>query len=559
MSNLHNDAIGYALRRRDAAAEAESEVYERSTRRAQAILRDMNPVQRAMALDPGPLVSGLCPRRAGKSYAGCGTALAMAEANPGSVVLIISLNLKMTKRNYWLGSASGLHNFNRRYGLNLEFNTTDLRWVHENGSIGYLLGCDTDESLENMRGMEADLYLIDECKSFAPSVLRTLIDDIIAPQRISRDGRVVLIGTPGSVLSGPFFEATNPTHLDAKGRPFCVTPDRPDAFGRSKRVLWSLHKWTMQDNVAKPDQWAGALETKEMRGWADDHPSWRREYLGEWVQSSDGLVFNYADQKAAGVEVTWTPGVGTSDNPAGLPMDKGPWRFVWGLDLGFNDPTALVIAAYSTTHRLLRQVRSIKAPHMLLDDIEQMLSEAAKTYGIPDRIFADTGGLGKLLIETLRARGWAIEPAKKADKPDGVELMNADFKAGRIQIIENSDLEHQLLTVPWDTENGTKEELAKVGRLREDKRIPNDVTDAFLYLHRGCHHLFSTPAMSTGPIPGTREWWEAREKADIERAKREVRSDLNARVNELPRGPLTGDLVRRQRGRQGRTHARYRG
>lgn len=548
MASLREEALGHALRRKDAGREAAEAMFARSTNRAQAILRDMNPVQRAFALDPGPRVAGLCPRRAGKSYAGCGTALALGEAKPGSVVLLISLNLKMTKRNYWLGSSSGLHMFNRKYGLGLEFNTTDLRWEHENGSIGYLLGCDTDESLENMRGMEADLYLIDECKSFAPQVLHTLIDDVIAPQRISRDGRIAMIGTPGSVLSGPFYEATNPQALDEKGRPYCVVAGQTDPFGRSKRVLWSLHKWTMQDNEKMPDQWAGALETKEMRGWADDHPSWRREYLGEWVQSSDGLVFGYSDAKQADRNaVTWVPAPGTTDNPAGLPMDKGPWRFVWGLDLGFNDPTALVVAAYSTTHRLLRQVVSHKAPHMLLDDIEQLLSDTAKTYGMPDRIFADTGGLGKLLIETLRARGWNIEPAKKADKNDAIELVNADFRAGRIQIIEGSDLEHQLQTVAWDTESGSRDELAKTGRLREDKRIPNDVTDAFLYLHRGCHHLFSVSAVSSGPIVGSIEWWNAKEKESIEKAKREVRAQaIDGMADRLPRGPGIADMLRRK-------------
>lgn len=542
MSGLRSDALGYAMREKGAVDASEQEVYARSTRRAQAILRDMNPVQRRMALDPNPYIAGLCPRRAGKSYAGCGTAIALGEVTPGTIVAVISLNLKMTKRNYWLGAASGLHAFNRRYDLNLTFNTSDLRWEHENGSIGYLLGCDTDESLENMRGMEADLYIIDECKSFAPAVLRTLIDDIIAPQRISRNARVMMIGTPGNVLSGPFFEATNPTALDPKGRPFCLAQDADDLFGRPRRTLWSLHKWTMQDNVAKPDQWAGALETKEKNGWADDHPTWRREYLGEWVQSSDGLVFNYSDAKAAGIPVTWSP-QRTADNPSGLPAELGPWRFVWGLDLGFNDPTALVVAAYSTTHRLLRQVWSFKAPHMLLDDIEDLLEETSKLYGTPDRIFADTGGLGKLLIATLAARGWAIEPAKKSDKPDAVELTNADFWAGRIQIIENTDLEFQLQTVPWDTENGTKAELARSGRLREDKRIPNDVTDAFLYLHRGCHHLFASPPDQSGPIPGTLEWWEARERAALERAKAEVRRSADAVESEdLPRGILSSEL-----------------
>ena len=562
MSSLHSDALGHALRRKDEDAAADAEVHERSLRRAQAILKGMNPVQRAMALDPNPLIAGLCPRRAGKSYAATATALAIAEAKPHSVVLIISLNLKMTKRNYWQGTAaSGLHAFNRRYKLNLEFNTSDLRWEHENGSVGYLLGCDTQESLENMRGLEADAYIVDECKSFAPQTLRTLFDDIIEPQQISRAARVFLIGTPGSALASTFYEATCPLKLheadddEFKGMPYCVPAGQPDPYGRNRKTLWSLHRWTLKDNVAMPDQWEAALAVKSRRGWADDHPSWRREYLGEWVQSSEGLVFSYSDRKVEGSPVNWRPAV-TPDNPSGLPQEQGPWRFVWGMDLGFEDPTALVIAAYSTTHRLLREVKSIKAPHMNLDQIEEMLEGCKATYGQPERIFADTGGLGKLLVETLCARGWFIEAAKKADKNDAIELVNADFQSGRIQVIENSELAGQLETVPWDMSNGTKAELAKTGRLREDKAIPNDVTDAFLYLHRGCHHLFSVGAKDAGPLPGTTEWWQAREKAELDAFKRKVRADLLAdQTGNLPRGPLSSDLTRR---RTPRTYGRHR-
>src|SRR5262249_1832161 len=115
------------------------------TSRAKAILKSLTPAQRALIVDPAPHVSGLCPRRAGKSYAGAAAALITGEAKPGSISLIISLNLKQLKRIYWSGGPSGLFTLNRKFDLGLEFNKTECRWEHQNGSIGYLLGTSDPE------------------------------------------------------------------------------------------------------------------------------------------------------------------------------------------------------------------------------------------------------------------------------------------------------------------------------------------------------------------------------------------------------------------------------
>ena len=58
----------------------------------------------------------------------------------------------------------------------------------------------------------------------------------------------------------------------------------------SRNLGISTHStWNIRDNEAKPAQWANALATKRRRGWSDDHPTWRREYLGEWVADNSEL------------------------------------------------------------------------------------------------------------------------------------------------------------------------------------------------------------------------------------------------------------------------------
>lgn len=516
-----------------------------------ASLHRNNPKAAAMVLDPSPHVSAICPRRAGKTYAGAMAALITGEAKPGTISLIISLNLKQLRRLYWAGGPSGLQAIARRFNVKLTFNNTFLRWDHENGSFGYLLGADDDEQLEVIRGLEADLYLIDECKSFAPAVLDKLIDDIIDPQRNSRKGRLMLIGTPGFILSGPFYKATCPTAKDADGKPYLVgidaqyrATDRTDPWGRTPKedLLWSCHHWTLEDNAAMPHQWEEALKKKRQMKWADTDPTWCREYLGHWAAGGRGLVFRYGEMKQGG-RITWHP-ERTTDNPCGLPPEGAPWRLIAGLDIGYEAPTAFVIAAYSARMRELRHVYDYSRRHMLVDDIAEMIDEAQAKFGRIERIFADVGNLGKMIVQTLeREHGFPLERADKREKQDYIELLNSAFARGEVQIIENTPLEFQLLTNAWklpDEKEETFNDLARRGKLREDDAIPNDSTDAFLYLYRGSLHHFGIAPTADGPAIGSPEWRVQWEKDQLRKARQRFADEKKQGffgVNALPRAP----------------------
>ncbi len=534
-------ALEKALRADSKKTDASDEVVKRCRARAKVMLKaleDNNPKSAAMVRDPAPHIAGLCPRRAGKSFAAAAAAVITGEAKPGSIVVIISLNLKQLRRLYWKGGASGLYALDKQFGLNLDFNSSYLRWEHENGSIGYLLGAEDDDQLEVIRGMEADLYIIDECKSFAPSVLNTLIDDIIDPQRMSRDGRLMLIGTPGFIRSGPFYQATCSHAYDDKDpdrKPYMLPYGTKDPWGRTAvdDLLWSCHSWTLQENRAKPKQWADAQRKKRNKRWADDHPTWRREYLGEWVDGGAGLVFRYGVEKDTG-HVTWFPQV-AKGNAAGLPAEGAPWRLIGGLDFGYEAPTAFVVAAYSARTRQLRHVVDISRRHMLVPDIADMITDIQDQYGPIERIFADAGNLGKMVVETLaRQYGFPIEKAEKREKLDYIEIINGAFSRGEIQVIPNTPLERQLLTVAWalgDEDEDEMMELARKGKLKEDDNIPNDSTDAFLYLYRGSLHHFGIRDEEDRPTEGTPEWFEHWEAEQL----RKVRAQL-AKEDAMTRG-----------------------
>lgn len=469
-----------------------------------------------------------CPRRAGKSFGMTALALWLGEMRPNSRILIISLTLKSTKENYWSGAPGGIFTQGNRYGLELKYNNTDLTWVHQNGSRGRLAGAETIADIERIRGAmaEADLAIVDECKSFAPDLLTELIRDVLQPGLMTRDGIMVLGGTPGSIPFGTFFDATSETARTDDGRPTCVpvNDETGTAYARlskdERAELWRLHTWTIEDNTGAPRQWVRALSDKKREGWSDDHPAWRREYQGEWVTNATDLVYAWATHKNKDDNyATWHP-KRSKANPAGLDPAEGPWRYVLGIDLGYVDDSALVLCAYSESLREMRHVYDFKAPEMTVDMFFDEVFNVIEKFGRPDAIVADTAGGGsKMLIETLNQRfGLGIEPAKKSEKQDHIELINSDFSAGRIKIIPGSDLAHELSGLQWDLSRESKMILARTGRLREDPSCPNHLCDALLYLYRYCHHFWSAAASGPGAERGTTEWWAEYEKKQLENA-----------------------------------------
>lgn len=517
------------IRRIAKRARARVEAQERFVDKAAAILAGANRVQRDLILDRTTYLGAVCPRRSGKTFAVTSKALHLGEERPGSRVLVISLTLKFTVENYWSGAPGGLWAQNARYDLGLKFNTTAHTWVHPNGSRGMLAGAETKADIERLRGAaaEADLVILDECKSFAPALLEELIRDVVEPGLMTRSGQLLMVGTPGSIPLGPFYAATctrnripAPTEEDPNRQvPTCIPWDErgtpgpayahltPDEFAD----LYSLHTWTIQDNEAVPGQWLRALSIKRRNGWADDNPTWRREYLGEWVTDASELVYAFSRLRAEG-KCMWRPG--DEHGITGLDEREGPWHLLLGLDLGFVDDSAMVLVAYSETLRELRHVYDYKAPGMDAQAFCEEVLDLIARFGLPEMIVADVGGGGsKMIIETLNQRfGLAIQPAAKREKQDHIELINGDFLADRIKIIPGSDLDHELCGLQWDLSADSKLILARTGKLREDPSCPNHLCDALLYVWRFSYHYYSAPR-DLGPAPGTPDHAAALEAA----------------------------------------------
>lgn len=150
-----------------------------------------------------------------------------------------------------------------------DYNKTDARWTLDNGSAIRLFGV---ENAQALRGLTADLVLIDEAKDVA----REVIDAVVMPILLVRAGTLVISGTPPGQLSGQgayYWELVNTAE---------TSPD------------WRSFRATSYDNPYTPP---GAVEAErklhEARGTMD---VFKREYLAEYCPDSQSSIFPMLDK-----------------------------------------------------------------------------------------------------------------------------------------------------------------------------------------------------------------------------------------------------------------------
>lgn len=502
--------------------------------------------------------AALCPRRAGKSHCAMSYAFWTCLMRVGARVVIVTLSLKHARNVYWFDMMA----YADKFGIKGKFYQNELRFIGANDSQILLIGADSRAEIEKLRGGKYDLVILDECKSFAPVVLNELIDEVIWPALADRKGTMMMIGTPGNILSGKFFETTYPGFaVDKKrkcscGKASCVkrpvsrdfyTPEGYWTEHAGDRLYWSRHHWTVEDNKAVEGLWHEMLEMKELNEWSDDEPIWRREALGEWVATPGAFVYAYASivSTLEADRAHWKPDY-KEGNEHGLA--KGvEWRYLLGIDFGYEDDFALVVVAYNPHDGVLYHVWDFHENHLIVDDMVREIERAFERFGQFDAVVADSGALNTLLIETINKRhGRNIVKADKREKFDHIELLNSDMRSGRIKLIPKSDLAIQMASLQFDLSKGAKEELARMGKLQEMRTMPNDLCDAFLYIWRYSFHYYTEHRRSFHEV-GTREWQREVETAVMDRmvaARRETTKlgDLGRYVKSM-KDPLSDYYV----------------
>jgi len=361
-----------------------------------------------------------------------------ALEHPNSIALYIALTRVSAKNIMW----PILTEMNTKYDLRAEMAESSLEIKLPNASRIMLVGADMKNFIERLRGPKYSIAIIDEAGSFR-SHLQSLIDDILKPALLDYNGALVLLGTPGVMPLGTFYD--------------CTTKD----------IGYSVHRWSLYDNPYLPNAREYVSQLIRKRQWTELNPTYRREYLGEWVVDLDALVYRFRRERNVYKE---------------LPANQ-TWNRVLAVDFGWHDQTAFAVISYSHTNRRAFLEYSTGYSELIPSDIARKLEQIRERYD-PVCVVADTGGLGKSITEEfIRRYSIPIIAAEKRDKLTHISLMNGDFIDGNLMVHEScSELMDQYET------------LTKGDDGMEDPGMKNDLCDAALYAYwRARHYLGEIP------------------------------------------------------------------
>jgi len=367
-----------------------------------------------------------------------------------------------------------------KFKIGAKFQVSNLTMELPNGSRLQLFGADMKNFIRRLKGIKTPGAGIDEAQDFGPH-LESLVNDVFGPAILDyEDGWLGLAGTPGPVPHGFFYEASE-----------------------LKKYGFSIHQWSLFQNPYLPNPKAFVLDLKKKKGWDDNNATLRREYFNEWVFDLDALVFKYQAER---------------NHFDALPEVRGEWRYVIGVDLGFNDADAIAVIAWSDKLQAAYLVEEVLEREQGITELALSIERLIKKYN-PERIVMDYGGLGKKIAEEIRRRyQLPILAAEKSRKLEYIELLNDAMRTGKFFAKKNSLFASDAARVKWDYEKSTPDKLAI------SDVFHSDICDAVLYAFRDSLHWTFEPE-AKAPKVGTPEHYKAQEDEIIERLEEELEEE----------------------------------
>ncbi len=439
--------------------------------------------QLALAHDEAKFATAVCSVRAGKTIACAADLMYTAINKPGTVGLYITLARSSAKRIVW----PELHNINRNYELGGVPNESDLSFKFPNGSIIYCSGASDSAEIEKFRGLSnVALAYLDESQAFR-SHIKELVEEILIKRLYDTNGRLRLIGTPGPIPSGYFYEA-------------------------SQSPSWSHHAWTLHANPWI--QKKSGLSVNQLieqdcarKGVTLDDPSIQRECFGRWVLDSNSLLLEYKAER---------------NHYEALP--RGNWNYVLGMDFGFEDADAFAVLGWLDNSPVTYLVEELIAEKQTYEQMVHNFDALYRKYKFC-KIVADPGGGGKKLIESLKPRYLIpMEAADKLGKIANYGLLNNALRTSRFQAPKASRFAQDCNLLERDRDKSTPEKTIVKGH--------SDIVDATLYAFK----LSPAYAYSPPPAPlkpGTTEWAQDQEERMRNHLYEQIKEEQEAQKDPL--------------------------
>jgi len=406
------------------------------------ILGQMRPIhdlfsqQKAFDNDTKRFKAALTTRRAGKSTLAAARLLESAYRNPGTLNCYLALTRDSARRILW----PILIEMNEKYKLKAVATESNLTLKLKNKSEVFLLGADSKNFTARLRGAKYKRVVIDEAQSYSQN-LQELVDDILTPALLDLNGDLDLYGSPGPRLSGYFHDVTT----------------KPENG-------WSTHRWSILNNPHLPSAPEFIAEILKQKAWTVNHPTFKREWLGEWVLDESSLLFEYNPIFNTKIE------------------SMGEYETILGVDFGYRDKTAVCVLRYATKEKKAHVIESHAKAEMIISEIAVLIKDLIDKHQ-PTKIVADTGGLGLSMAKELSKRHHLpIHPAVKREKAARIQTINDALRTRQLTVHpENGNLIYQLMHLSR-TDKGIE---------RPDEEC--DEADALIYAFTEALHYLSEP------------------------------------------------------------------
>jgi hypothetical protein len=428
--------------------------------------------QLAFVLDPARFKTAVCSRRSGKTVACAADLMDTANTLKGDVAYI-TLNRVTAKRIIW----RELLKINKEFGIGARPDNTELTLTLPNGNVIYVSGAKDSAEIEKFRGLALRKVYIDECQSFR-AYIKDLVEDVIEPALTDYYGSLCLIGTPGPVPAGFFYDAST-----SNG--------------------YSNHHWTMQENPyirnkSGKDPLEIIREIATRRGLTIDDPSIQREYFGRWIKDVNSLVYRFDSELNTSLSI---------------PTDL---VYVFGIDIGWVDSDAIAVLGYNFATKEVYLVDELITPKQDITALVGQINELKKKYP-PTRMVMDAGALGKKIQDEIRQRhSLHIDAAEKTRKQEFIKLLNDDMRTGKFKAKPNSRFAEDSFLVTWDYDDPMKPKISD--------KYHTDIGDAVLYAWRECRHYFAQPVKGM-PKYGTPEYFAAQDQIWEEQEEAKFKKD----------------------------------
>lgn len=386
------------------------EPYPADVRAAESIRQSLFDRQREPFDDPNRRVVCVCGRKAGKSTVVVAKVLATALLHPGSECHYIALSHDNARTLGWKPLKEAL----RKHGVDLKKDPSEtfMEVQLANGATVHCGGVDNVKHIEKFRGTVKQIVCVDETKSWNNKVLKEFVNEVIKPDLVKTKGALWMIGTPGPMRKGFFFDASKPSSE------------------------WSKYAWTMWENPFVEDPDAAIAEMAEEDGQDDpSSPAYLREYKGQWVEDKEGKLYAFDEEKNSCAD--------------GLLPDRASdgrlrdWRYMLGADLGSVDAFALVLMACDRSSGDMRVLSATKEHGLDIDQAAERIRGYQIQFNLKHgQIIVDEGALGKMIGDTFRNKRLSIpaKPATKQNKRLAVSWLNSELRKGKLKVCPSAHL-----------------------------------------------------------------------------------------------------------------------